>query len=209
MTKVKICGLREPEHVMTAVQAGADAIGFVFAPSKRRVSLEQAQHLAQQIPEGVLKIGVFVNPTPAELKEAVERVPLDYVQYHGEETPAFIQKQGYPAIKALSVRKKEDVQAAANYQVDYYLFDAPGTDFKGGSGHTFDWTLLEEVGIPREKLILAGGLHAENINEAIASVTPFMVDVSSGVETDGVKDPTKIQAFLQAVKGEAHHVNCK
>lgn len=209
MTKVKICGLREPEHVMTAVQAGADAIGFVFAPSKRRVSLEQAQHLAQQIPEGVLKIGVFVNPTPAELKEAVERVPLDYVQYHGEETPAFIQKQGYPAIKALSVRKKEDVQVRANYQVDYYLFDAPGTDFKGGSGHTFDWTLLEEVGIPREKLILAGGLHAENINEAIASVTPFMVDVSSGVETDGVKDPTKIQAFLQAVKGEAHHVNCK
>ena len=209
MTKVKICGLREPEHVVTAIQAGADAIGFVFAPSKRRVSIEQAQQLAQQIPEGVLKIGVFVNPTPAELKEAVERVPLDYVQYHGEETPAFIQEQGYPAIKALSVRGKEDVQAAATYQVDYYLFDAPGTDFKGGSGHTFDWTLLEEVGIPREKLILAGGLHADNSNEAIASVTPFMLDVSSGVETDGIKDHTKIQAFLQAVKGEAHHDNRK
>lgn len=209
MTKVKICGLREPEHVVTAIQAGADAIGFVFAPSKRRVSIEQAQQLAQQIPEGVLKIGVFVNPTPVELKEAVERVPLDYVQYHGEETPAFIQEQGYPAIKALSVRGKEDVQAAAAYQVDYYLFDAPGTDFKGGSGYTFDWTLLEEVGIPREKLILAGGLHVDNINEAIASVTPFMLDVSSGVETDGIKDHTKIQAFLQAVKGEAHHDNRK
>jgi len=129
MTKVKICGLQEKEHVKTAVHAGADAIGFVFAPSKRRVSIEQAQQLAKHVPQGILKIGVFVNPTPAELKEAVEQVPLDYVQYHGEESPAFIQEQGYPAIKALSIRDKEDVQAAANYQVDYYLFDAPGTEF--------------------------------------------------------------------------------
>ena len=200
MTKVKICGLQEQEHVKTAVHAGADAIGFVFAPSKRRVSIEQAQQLAKHVPQGVLKIGVFVNPTPAELKEAVERVPLDYVQYHGEETPAFIQEQGYPAIKALSIREKEDVQVAANYQVDYYLFDAPGTEFKGGSGHTFDWTLLEQVGIPKEKLLLAGGLNVDNIEAAITDVGPFMVDVSSGVETNGSKDSTKIQAFLQAVK---------
>jgi len=200
MTKVKICGLQEQEHVKTAVHAGADAIGFVFAPSKRRVSIEQAQQLAKHVPQGVLKIGVFVNPTPAELKEAVERVPLDYVQYHGEETPAFIQEQGYPAIKALSIREKKDVQAAANYQVDYYLFDAPGTEFKGGSGHTFDWTLLEQVGIPKEKLLLAGGLNVDNIEAAITDVGPFMVDVSSGVETNGSKDSTKIQAFLQAVK---------
>lgn len=200
MTKVKICGLQEQEHVKTAVHAGADAIGFVFAPSKRRVSIEQAQQLANHVPQGVLKIGVFVNPTPAELKEAVERVPLDYVQYHGEETPAFIQEQGYPAIKALSIRGTEDVQAAANYQVDYYLFDAPGTEFKGGSGHTFDWTLLEQVGIPKAKLLLAGGLNVDNIEAAITDVGPFMVDVSSGVETDGIKDSTKIQAFLQAVK---------
>jgi len=200
MTKVKICGLQEQEHVKTAVHAGADAIGFVFAPSKRRVSIEQAQQLAKHVPQGVLKIGVFVNPTSAELKEAVERVPLDYVQYHGEETPAFIQEQGYPAIKALSIREKKDVQAAANYQVDYYLFDAPGTEFKGGSGHTFDWTFLEQVGIPKEKLLLAGGLNVDNIEAAITDVGPFMVDVSSGVETDGSKDSTKIQAFLQAVK---------
>ncbi|WDU78237.1 MULTISPECIES: phosphoribosylanthranilate isomerase [Lysinibacillus] len=200
MTKVKICGLQEQEHVKIAIHAGADAIGFVFAPSKRRVSIEQAQLLAKHVPQGVLKIGVFVNPTPAELKEAVERVPLDYVQYHGEETPAFIQEQGYPAIKALSIREKEDVQAATNYQVDYYLFDAPGTEFKGGSGHTFDWTLLEQVRIPKEKLLLAGGLNVDNIEAAITDVGPFMVDVSSGVETDGSKDSTKIQGFLQAVK---------
>ncbi|MEA0565601.1 MULTISPECIES: phosphoribosylanthranilate isomerase [Lysinibacillus] len=200
MTKVKICGLQKQEHVITAIQAGADAIGFVFAPSKRRVTIEQAQLLANEVPQGVLKIGVFVNPSAAELKEAVERVSLDYVQYHGEETPAFIQEQGYPAIKALSVRGKEDIQAAADYQVDYYLFDAPGTDFKGGSGHTFDWSLLEEVGIPREKLLLAGGLNVDNIEEAITTVAPFMVDVSSGVETDGMKNSAKIQEFLKTVK---------
>lgn len=200
MTKVKICGLQKQEHVITAIQAGADAIGFVFAPSKRRVTIEQAQLLANEVPQGVLKIGVFVNPSAAELKEAVERVPLDYVQYHGEETPAFIQEQGYPAIKALSVRGKEDIQAAADYQVDYYLFDAPGTDFKGGSGHTFDWSLLEEVGIPREKLLLAGGLNVDNIEEAITTVAPFMVDVSSGVETDGMKNSAKVQEFLKTVK---------
>ncbi|MFB7158152.1 phosphoribosylanthranilate isomerase [Lysinibacillus sp. NPDC056232] len=200
MTKVKICGLKEQQHVQAAIKAGADAIGFVFAPSKRRVTVEQAQQLAKHVPEGVLKIGVFVNPGAEELRTAIESVPLDYVQYHGEESPEFIRQQGYSAIKALSVRGAEDVQAAANYDVDYYLFDAPGTDFKGGSGHTFDWTLLEMVGIPREKLILAGGLQAENIEEAVSLVSPFMVDVSSGVETDGVKDIAKITAFIQAVK---------
>lgn len=200
MTKVKICGLKEQQHVQAAIEAGTDAIGFVFAPSKRQVSVQQAQQLAKHVPEGVLKIGVFVNPSAEELRTAVESVPLDFVQYHGEESPEFIRQQGYPAIKALSVRGVEDVQAAANYDVDYYLFDAPGTDFKGGSGHTFDWTLLEMVGISREQLILAGGLQAANIEEAVSLVSPFMVDVSSGVETDGVKDITKITRFIQAVK---------
>lgn len=211
MTKVKICGLKEQQHVQAAIEVGVDAIGFVFAPSKRRVTVEQAQQLAKHVPEGVLKIGVFVNPSVEELRIAVESVPLDYVQYHGEESPEFIRQQGYPAIKALSVRGVKDVQAAAKYDADYYLFDAPGTDFKGGSGHTFDWTLLETVGIPREKLILAGGLQAENIEEAVSLVSPFMVDVSSGVETDGVKDIAKINAFLQAVRKGEHNgeFNCK
>jgi len=200
MTKVKICGLKEQQHVQVAVEAGADAIGFVFAPSKRRVTVEQAQQLAKHVPGGILKIGVFVNPSAEELRTAMESVPLDYVQYHGEESPEFIRQQGYPAIKALSVRGPEDIRAAANYDVDYYLFDAPGTDFKGGSGHTFDWTLLEMIGIPREKLILAGGLQAENIEEAVSLVSPFMVDVSSGVETDGIKDIVKINEFIKAVK---------
>lgn len=202
MTKVKVCGLQQLEHVEAAVANGVDAIGFMFAPSKRRITVEQAHELSKAVPDGVLKIGVFVDATEAEIRAAFEQVPLDYVQYHGDESPAFIEALGFPSIKALSVRSKEDVERAAQYPVDYFLFDAPGTDYKGGSGHTFDWSLMDACGISRDKVILAGGLQANNVGEAVAIVHPFMVDVSSGVETDGVKDPTRIQTFLQAAKKE-------
>ncbi|WP_431029004.1 phosphoribosylanthranilate isomerase [Lysinibacillus sp. LZ02] len=201
MTFVKICGLKEPEHVQTAVDAGANFIGFVFAPSKREVTIEQAQALAKHIPDNVKKVGVFVNADEGFLKEVYEKVPLDYIQYHGDETNKFIQQIGLPAIKAFSIRSQEDVATAASYDVDYYLFDAPGTDYRGGSGHTFDWSLLEQSNIPREKVILAGGLNPTNIAEAIQLVQPFGVDVSSGVERDGVKNHALIQSFLQGAKG--------
>lgn len=202
MTKVKICGLQQPEHIEAAVTAGVDAVGFMFAPSKRRISLQQAKELAVIVPNGVLKIGVFVDGTPSEIREAFEQVPLDYIQYHGDESPEFIEAVGLPSIKALSVRSKEDIEGASAYEVDYFLFDAPGTDYKGGSGNTFDWSLMETCGIPREKIILAGGLHAENVHEAVRLVAPFMVDVSSGVEVNGVKDIPRMQAFLTAAKEE-------
>lgn len=202
MTKVKICGLMQEEHVQAAVEAGVDAIGFMFAPSKRRISIERAKELARVVPKGILKIGVFVDASEEEIRQAFEQVPLDVVQYHGDETPAFIVSLGYPSIKALSVRTHADVERAALYNVDYFLFDAPGTDFKGGSGHTFDWTLMDACGIPKEKVILAGGLKPENVEQAIAMVHPAMVDVSSGVEVDGVKDSSRIQAFLREAKKE-------
>ncbi|BAQ09288.1 phosphoribosylanthranilate isomerase [Bacillus sp. OxB-1] len=200
MTKVKICGLKERKHVEAAVEAGADAIGFVFAPSSRRVTIEEARELAKSVPEGVLKIGVFVDATEAELKRTFEEVPLDFIQYHGDEEPEFIQQVGLPAIKAVSVRDEEDVRRAARYDVKYFLFDTPGTEFKGGSGKTFDWTLLEEAGVRPEQLILAGGLTVENVGEAIVRVHPYMVDVSSGVEIDKRKDVGLIRSFLDAVK---------
>ncbi|MGM9948871.1 MAG: phosphoribosylanthranilate isomerase [Lysinibacillus sp.] len=201
MTLVKICGLKEAQHVQVAVEAGADLIGFVFASSKRAVTIEQAHELAKGIPENVRKVGVFVNAEQAFLQEAYEKVPLDYIQYHGDETNEFIQQVGLPAIKAFSIRSKEDVLKAASVDVDYYLFDAPGTDYRGGSGHSFDWALLEESNIPREKIMLAGGLNAANIIEAIHLVQPAGVDVSSGVEQDGVKDEGLIKSFLQTAKG--------
>lgn len=201
MTFVKICGLKEPEHVQTAIDAGADFIGFVFAPSKREVSIEQARALAKQIPASIKKVGVFVNADEAFLKEVYDKVPLDYIQYHGDETNAFIQHIGLPAIKALSIRNVDDVLNAALYDVDYYLFDAPGADYRGGSGHTFDWSLLEQSNIPRKKVILAGGLNPSNVEQAIGLVQPFAVDVSSGVEKDHIKNSALIQSFLQAAKG--------
>lgn len=201
MTFVKICGLKEREHIQTAIDAGADFIGFVFAPSKREVTIEQAHELAKGIPKSVKKVGVFVNAEQEFLQEAYEKVPLDYIQYHGDETNEFIQQIGLPAIKAFSIHNKEDVLKAARYDVDYYLFDAPGTDYRGGSGHSFDWSLLEESNIPREKVMLAGGLNPQNIAEAIHLIQPAGVDVSSGVEQDGVKNEGLIKSFLQMAKG--------
>lgn len=200
MTKVKICGLMEKEHVEIAVNAGVDAIGFVFAPSKRKVTVAKARELAKEVPPRVLKIGVFVNPTKEELITALKEVPLDYIQYHGQETPEFILTNNLPSIKALSVHNEEDVLRAKKYKTKFYLFDAPGTDYQGGSGEVFDWQLMEVNNIPTEKIILAGGLTPSNVKDAIERVNPYMVDVSSGVERNGIKDKELIQGFIHAVK---------
>jgi len=202
MTKVKICGLMESQHVKTAVDAGVDAIGFVFAPSKRRVTIIEAQELAKNIPPGVLKIGVFVNASQDEIEKTYREVPLDYVQFHGDESSNFIRKVGLPSIKVLSVYSTEDAKQSAHYETDYFLFDTPGTDFKGGSGMTFDWQLMKDVGVQSDKVILAGGLNADNVAQAIRTVNPYMVDVSSGVESMGRKDENLIRTFIKAVKDE-------
>lgn len=202
MTRVKICGLTEQQHLEVAVDAGADAIGFVFAPSRRRISVKKAKHLAAFIPENVLKIGVFVNATAKELHHIYEEVGLDFIQLHGEETPQFIREVDLPTIKSFAVQHVEDVLEAGRYDVDYYLFDAPGTIYRGGSGIPFDWTLLKNSGISNDKLILAGGLHVGNVKEAIERVQPFMVDVSSGVEKAKRKDELLIQTFIEAVQEE-------
>lgn len=200
MTKVKICGLKEKEHVQAAVEVGVDAIGFVFAPSKRRVTIREAAELAKEIPSNIWKIGVFVNPTKEELEAAYHQVPLDFVQLHGNETPEFIQNIAIPTIKAWSIRKEADVEYATQFNSNYYLLDAPGTDYQGGSGLSFDWELLKGLRIPANKVILAGGLHEKNVQEAIRLVQPYMVDVSSGVEIEGRKDSELIRTFIRTVK---------
>jgi phosphoribosylanthranilate isomerase len=202
MTKVKICGLMELDHVKTAVDSGADAIGFVFAKSRRQVTVDQARELATAVPSEVLKIGVFVNEALEEVERIAREVPLDVVQLHGDEDPDYVRRLSIPTIKALSIKTKEDVQQASQYEVDYFLFDAPGVEFRGGSGHSFDWSLLAKANISHDKVILAGGLTENNINEAIHIVQPFMVDVSSGVETAQRKDAEKIRTFIRAVRDE-------
>lgn len=202
MTKVKICGLMEKAHVLAAVEAGADAIGFVFAPSKRKITVAQAHELAKIVPSDVLKIGVFVNPNQEELERTVSEVPLDLIQLHGDEEPDFIRTIKTACIKAISIRDKSDMGTAKMYETEYLLLDAPGTDFKGGSGMTFDWKLLEGHSISSNRIILAGGLNKSNVRKAIDRVKPYMVDVSSGVEISGRKDEQLIREFIQTVKDE-------
>ena len=192
MTKVKICGLSTKEAVKTTVSAGADYIGFVFAPSKRQVTLEQAAELAKIIPTNVNKVGVFVSPNRTELLEAIEQVGLDLVQVHGQVADDLFENLPCASIQAVQVDGEGHVP---NSQADYLLFDAP----VAGSGQTFDWGRLDTTELARP-FFIAGGLNEDNVARAIQHFSPFAVDVSSGVETDGQKDHEKIRRFIERVK---------
>ena len=192
MTKVKICGLSTKEAVKTAVSAGADYIGFVFAPSKRQVTLEQAAELAKIIPSNIRKVGVFVSPSRVELLEAVDKVGLDFVQVHGQVVDKLFENLPCGSIQAVQVDEGGHVP---NSQADYLLFDAP----VAGSGQTFDWGQLDTTELA-QPFFIAGGLNEDNVEEAIQHFSPFAVDVSSGVETNGQKDYEKIRRFIEKVK---------
>ena len=192
MTKVKICGLSTKEAVKTAVSAGADYIGFVFAPSKRQVTLDQATELAKLIPSHIQKVGVFVSPSQSELLEAIDKVGLDLVQIHGQVADDLFEDLPCASIQAVQVDGDGHVP---NSQADYLLFDAP----VAGSGRTFDWGQLDTTDLS-QPFFIAGGLNEDNVEEAIQHFTPFAVDVSSGVETDGQKDHEKIRRFIERVK---------
>ena len=192
MTKVKICGLSNIEAVKTAVSAGADYIGFVFAPSKRQVTLEQAAELAKFIPSHIQKVGVFVSPGRAELLEAVDKVGLDFVQVHGQVVDKLFENLPCGSIQAVQVDEGGHVP---NSQADYLLFDAP----VAGSGQTFDWGQLDTTELS-QPFFIAGGLNEDNVARAIQHFSPYAVDVSSGVETDGQKDHEKIRRFIERAK---------
>ena len=192
MTKVKICGLSTKEAVKTAVSAGADYIGFVFAPSKRQVTVEQAIELAKFIPSHIQKVGVFVSPSRVELLEAVDKVGLDFVQVHGQVVDKLFENLPCGSIQAVQVDEGGHVP---NSQADYLLFDAP----VAGSGQTFDWGQLDTTELA-QPFFIAGGLNEDNVARAIQHFSPFAVDVSSGVETDGQKDHEKIRRFIERVK---------
>lgn len=192
MTKVKICGLSNIEAVETAVSAGADYIGFVFAPSKRQVTVEQAIELVKFIPSHIQTVGVFVSPSRAELLEAVDKVGLDFAQVHGQVVDKLFENLPCGSIQAVQIDEGGDVP---NSQADYLLFDAP----VAGSGQTFDWGQLDTTELA-QPFFIAGGLNEDNVARAIQYFSPFAVDVSSGVETDGQKDHEKIRRFIERVK---------
>lgn len=198
--QVKICGITTAQAAHAACIAGADMLGFVFADSTRNISPERARDIIGQLPAGVKTVGVFVNETYENIVHISKFAGLDYIQLHGDETAEFCQELPLPVIKAFSIKHSKDLDVLGKYDVAYYLLDSPGHGFRGGSGNAFDWGLLQDKEIPRARVILAGGLHAGNVQEAIENVHPACVDVSSGVETAGKKDLEKIALFIATAK---------
>ena len=198
----KICGITRLEDALAAVEAGADAIGFVFyAKSPRAVEVRQARAIIAELPPFVTTVGLFVNASRCELNEILEVVPLDLLQFHGDETPADCEGYHRPWIKALRVRPGDDLQAACKHYAGAsgILLDAYVPGVPGGTGESFDWSLIPQR--LSKPIILAGGLSADNVAEAIRQVRPYAVDVSGGVEQQkGIKDAAKIEAFMRAVK---------
>lgn len=209
---IKICGLSEPETLQSALEAGARYVGFVFfEKSPRNVSIETARDLALRVPAGVCKVALVVNATDAELDAITDAVPLDMLQLHGSETPERIaeikERYGLPVMKAVGVADATDLAAIDLYSkvCDQILVDAKPpqqAELPGGNGLSFDWRLIagRRWAVP---WMLAGGLTPENVAEAVKLTGAVQVDVSSGVESaPGVKDKTKIAAFIAAAQGE-------
>ncbi|MCC9006674.1 phosphoribosylanthranilate isomerase [Pseudomonas putida] len=198
----KICGITRIEDALAAAEAGADAIGFVFyAKSPRAVDVRQARAIIAELPPFVTTVGLFVNASRCELNEILEVVPLDLLQFHGDETPQDCEGYHRPWIKALRVRPGDDLEAACQLYAGArgILLDTYVAGVPGGTGEAFDWSLVPAH--LSKSIILAGGLSADNVGQAIAQVRPYAVDVSGGVEqAKGIKDAAKIEAFMQAVK---------
>ncbi|CQR46077.1 N-(5'-phosphoribosyl)anthranilate isomerase [Paraliobacillus sp. PM-2] len=197
---VKICGITSLEVANLAIDAGADFIGFVFAESKRKISMEYAEEISREIPKHVKKVGVFVNESLDVVRKISTVVGLDYVQLHGDESPTYCDQISVPVIKAIQMKHKHDVTKLDQYNVDYFLLDSPPGKYRGGNGDTFDWSLVKHVSKGSDQIFLAGGLHSGNVYQAIKEVQPIGVDVSSGVESNGKKDPEKMLAFIREAK---------
>jgi phosphoribosylanthranilate isomerase len=196
MIKVKICGITNVADALAAAHAGAAAIGLNFYPrSPRCVSIEQARAIVAALPSGMCPVGVFVNETRARVAQIIAAVGLRAVQFHGDESPADCAGWSVKVIKALRVRDAASVTRAADYPVDFILLDAYVEGHAGGTGQRFAWELAGTC--DRARLILAGGLTADNVAEAVRVTRPLAVDVASGVErAPGIKDAQLIQRFI-------------
>ncbi len=202
VVRSKICGITRVDDALTAAKAGADAIGLVFyAKSPRAVDVRQAREIVTALPPFVTTVGLFVNASRCEINEILDAVPLDMLQFHGDETPAQCEGFHRPWFKALRVGNGEDIesQVARYANASGILLDTFVAGVPGGTGERFDWSLIPAA--LAKPLILAGGLTAENVQQAIAQVRPYAVDVSGGVEASkGVKDASKVMAFVGRVR---------
>jgi phosphoribosylanthranilate isomerase len=196
-----VCGITNQEDALKAVYYGAWAIGFIFyKKSARYVSPSKARKIVEALPPFITPVGVFVNQSEKAVKEICRFTRIHTIQFHGDERPVYCKHfQGFSLIKAFRISTFIDFQRISKYKVDAYLFDTYSEESQGGTGQTFDWALLNKCKFEKP-FILAGGLNAANIAEALTAVSPYAVDVSSGVEkAPGIKSPPRIRSFFQAL----------
>jgi len=199
MVSVKVCGITTLEDALQAARSGADALGFVFAPSPRRVTADQVKHIVSRLPESVTAVGVFVNAPVREIFRLREYCGLDVVQLHGDESEEFVSTLDGQIINALPAGNGVS-NSLIGYASATVLLDTHCRDARGGTGKTFDWSLAVEAARQRP-VILAGGLSADNVADAIARVAPCAVDVSSAVESEpGRKDYARLWRFIRTAK---------
>ncbi len=207
--KVKICGNTNREDAQLAAGFGADFLGLIFAESKRKISLDQAREIKGGLPDFESFVGVFSNQPKTDVEKIAAELQLNYLQFHGDETALYCRHftdQGYKVIKTFHVRDAMSVKRMDAYDTEYFLLDTYSANERGGTGKTFDWHLLDEGPLMREKLFLAGGLNCDNVRQAVQHIRPFAVDVASGVEkTPGQKSPDFVEKFIRLAKSVPHH----
>jgi len=199
--KVKICGITSIPDALAAAGAGADAVGLVFAPSPRKVTVEAAREIAAALPPFVSVVGVFVNEESGRIREIIGSCGLHYVQFHGDETAETCNQFGKMAIRAVRMRNADSLRGLERYQISAILLDSYVEGVRGGTAAAFPWELSEGARRFKKPLILSGGLNAGNVAEAIKKARPYAVDVSSGVESaPGEKDHVLMAEFVRLAK---------
>jgi phosphoribosylanthranilate isomerase len=200
---VKICGITNPGDARVAAEAGADAIGLVFAESPRRVGVEEARGISRALPENVIRVGVFVNADPAEITRISRRVGLDLAQLHGDEpqgTVTAVREGGVRVMKALRVKSAASLRALDEYEADLFLLDAYSARARGGTGERFDWRVAKSLK-GRDNIVVSGGLGPGNVREAVEFFEPFGVDASSSLEDGpGRKNGELVRRFVLAAR---------
>jgi len=199
-TRVKICGITRPQDAEFVTEMGADAIGLVFySASPRAVTVAQASQIVASLPPFVSVVALFVNAAVSEVEACLASLPVDILQFHGDESPDYCVQFGLPYMKAIRMREDTDLKELAKqyHHASALLLDSYQAGVPGGTGRVFDWSMIDTIDKP---IILAGGLTVDNVASAIKQVQPYAVDVSGGVEGDkGIKEKTMIEAFMQEV----------
>ena len=203
MTMVKICGITNAGDARVAAEAGADAVGLIFAESPRRVGIEGARRISIALPENIIRVGVFVDEEPAEVLRISRKVGLDLAQLHGDETPdtvTAVRESGVKVMKALRVRDAASIDALDGYEADLFLLDAYSEKARGGTGERFDWRVAKSLR-GRDNIVVSGGLGPENVREAVEFFEPYGVDASSSLEDEpGRKNGVRVRRFVLAAR---------